>query len=100
MKQFAIVMISMLGLMLGGCGSGSGSNANNVNGTWTAALTNQDGSPALSFSTALTQNNSTVLTGTNLTFTAETPCFSSGGSETGGFTLTGSTGGMTTGNFE
>jgi len=101
MRQFSIVMISVVGLMLGGCGSGSGSgNLNNVSGAWTATLTNTDGSTALSFNTALTQSNTTVITGTNLTFTSATPCFSSGGTETGGFTLTGSTGGMTTGNFE
>ena len=99
MRQFAIVTISMLALLLGGCGSG-GNNSTNVNGTWTAMLTNSDGTPALSFTTALSQSNSTVVTGTSLSFSTATPCFSSGGSETGGFTITGNTGGMTTGNFE
>jgi hypothetical protein len=100
MRQLAIAMISMLALILGACGSGTGGNSGNVNGSWTAALNNMDGTPALSFTTALSQSNSTVVTGTSLSFTTATPCFSSGGSATGGFTLTGNTGGMTTGNFE
>lgn len=101
MRHFSIVMISVLGLMLGACGGGSGNgNSSNVNGSWTASLMNADGTPAFSFTTALSQSNSTVISGTNLSFTTATPCFSSGGSATGGFTLTGTAGGMTTGNFE
>ncbi|MGA8150991.1 MAG: hypothetical protein WB952_08585 [Terriglobales bacterium] len=99
MKRCAIAMISLLALMLVACGGGSG-NSNNVNGNWTATLMDQEGTPALSFNTALSQSNSTLVTGTNLSFTTDTPYFSSGGTETGGFTITGDSGGVITGSFE
>jgi hypothetical protein len=97
MRQFAIVLISSLVLMLGACGSGS---SNNINGNWSATLTNPDGTTVFSFTTSLSQSNSTTLSGSNLTFSTATPCFSAISSETGGFTLTGNTSGVTTGNFE
>jgi len=99
MRQLTIALLLVLGLTLSACG-GSGNNSNNVNGNWTAMLTNTDGTPAFSFTTSLSQSNGTVVTGTNLTFTTSSPCFASGSTETGGFTLTGNTGGVTTGNFE
>jgi hypothetical protein len=97
MKQFAIALAFSLAVILGACGSG---NSNNINGNWSATLTNPEGTPAFSFTTSLHQSNNTTVTGTNLTFSTATPCFTSISSETGGFTLTGNTSGMVTGNFE
>jgi len=97
MKRVGVVVLSLIFLGLVACGGGS---SNNINGNWSATLTNEDGSPAFSFTTTLNQNNGTTITGTNLTFSTATPCFSSVHSETGGFTLSGNTDGAVTGGFE
>ncbi len=97
MKRIAIVVISLLPLILVACGGGS---SNNVNGNWSATLTNPNAGPAFSFTTTLNQSNGTTITGSNLVFSTATPCFSSVASETGGFTLTGNTTGAVTGGFE
>ena len=44
-KSLGLAILIMLGLLTVGCGN-SNSNSGNVNGTWTAKLTNPDGSPA------------------------------------------------------
>jgi hypothetical protein len=97
MRRVSLAFLFSLLLGLVACGSGS---SDTINGNWSASLTNPDGSPAFSFSTTLNQNNGTTITGTNLTFSTTTPCFSSVHSETGGFTLTGNTSGSVTGAFE
>jgi len=97
MQRIGIILLSSLLIGLIACGSGS---SNHINGNWSATLTNPDGSPAFSFTTTLNQSNGTTITGTNLTFSTANPCFSSVHSETGGFTLTGNTGGNVTGAFE
>jgi hypothetical protein len=97
MRQFAIALLCSVSLISGGCGSGG---SNNINGNWSATLTNPNGTPAFSFTTSLHQSNNTTVTGTNLTFSTATPCFTSTSSETGGFTLTGNTSGATAGGFE
>lgn len=81
MKQFGIAMILVLGLVLAACGGGNSSSPATVTGNWTATLTNTDGTPAFAFTTLLTQSGGSVMvTGTNLTFTTSTACFTSGGS--------------------
>lgn len=97
MKWFSFCMILFSTMLLVACGGG---NNNNVNGNWTASLTNPDGSAAFNFTISLNQNNGTNVSGTNLTFTTQSPCFTSVSQETGGFTLTGNSNGVTTGNFE
>src|ERR1700690_2676169 len=88
MKQFGIAIVVALGLLLSACGGGSPSTAGTVTGSWTATLTNADTTPAFAFTTSLTQGNTTtVVTGTNLTFTNSTQCFTSGGTQTGSFVL-------------
>jgi hypothetical protein len=96
MHQVRLAFLTSLLLGIAACGGSS----NTINGNWTASLNSPDGSPAFSFTTTLNQNNGTTVTGTNLRFTTASPCFSSVGSETGGFTLTGNTSGMVTGAFE
>ncbi|HET9406751.1 MAG TPA: hypothetical protein VFO39_05900 [Candidatus Sulfotelmatobacter sp.] len=95
----AIVVGTLLGLalVLSGCGS---SNHNNINGNWTAALTNPDGSPAFSFTTSLTASGSSGINVTNLTFTTQNPCFSGTVNATGGFTVSGTFSGVTGGGFQ
>jgi hypothetical protein len=100
MKQLGIAMLLVLGLMLGACGGGSSSNSNNINGNWTAALSDATGAPAFAFTTSLIQNSGTVVSVTNLSFTTATPCFASGGSGTGLFILSGNFNGNVTGTFQ
>jgi hypothetical protein len=103
MKRFGIAAVLALGLVLVACGGGSGSSSSssNVTGNWSAALTNADGTPAFAFTTSLTQGSGTVaVTGTNLTFMTSTACFTSGGSQTGSFVLSGNMNGNITGAFD
>jgi hypothetical protein len=101
MKQFGIAIVVAVGLILVACGGGSSSSSNTLTGNWTATLTNNDGTPAFAFTTSLTQSNgTTTVTGTNLNFTTSTPCFTSGGSQTGSFVLSGNFNGNITGAFQ
>jgi hypothetical protein len=100
MKQFGIAIVLALGLILVACGGGNSSSSNTMAGNWTATLTNTDGTPAFAFTTSLTQGNVTVVTGTNLSFTTSTACFTSGGSQTGSFVLSGNVNGNITGAFQ
>jgi len=88
MKQCGIAMVLALGVMLTGCGGGTANSAATVTGNWTATLTNADTTPAFTFTTSLMQGSSTLVTGGSLSFTS-TPCFTSGGTETGSFVLSG-----------
>lgn len=97
MKKFGILIILSVALALPGCGGSNGSNS--VNGNWTATLNSTDGSTALSFTVSLAQNG-TALSVTNLSFTTSSSCFALGTTATGAFTVTGTTGGVTTGNFQ
>jgi hypothetical protein len=101
MKKLGIAMVLALGFTLAACGGGSSTNSGNVTGNWTAMLTNTDGTPALSFTTSLTQGSGTAtVTGTNLSFNPSTPCFTSGGTQTGSFLLSGNVNGSPTGVFQ
>ena len=97
MRSLGIFCIIAVGLVLAGCGSSSNSD-NAVNGNWTASLTSADGTPVFGFTTTLNSSGNTV-TGSNLSFTTATPCFGSDATETGGFTVSGNTNGVTTGGF-
>jgi len=99
MKHLGLAALTILASLLIACG-GSSSNNTNVNGNWTASLTNVDGTPAFDFTISLSQSSGTDVSGTNLTFSTSNACFVSGSTATGGFTLTGNSGGVVTGNFE
>jgi len=60
-------------LTIAGCGS-SGMGTANINGTWTATLTNANGSPAYQFSVTLAQGSDNNLTITDLAFRAPGAC--------------------------
>lgn len=96
MKQFGIAIVLALVVGMAACG-GSSTGAGTVTGNWTATLT---GTQDLSFTTSLMQNNGTAVTGTNLVFTTTTPCFTSGGTQTGSFVLNGNFNGGITGAFQ
>jgi hypothetical protein len=96
MKHFGIAIVLAVGLVLAACG-GSSSASDTVTGNWTATLT---GTQDLTFTTSFTQNNGSTVTGTNLSFTTSTPCFTSGGSQTGSFVLSGNFNGNITGGFQ
>jgi hypothetical protein len=99
MKQIAVALVLALGLMLGACGGG-GATSGNVNGNWTATLTNPDGTPAFGFTTSLSQNsNGSTVNVTQLSFSTATPCFNSQTSDTGSFILGGNFNGSVTGAF-
>jgi len=97
MKQVGMIVVLALGGLLAACGGGSSSSAATVTGNWTATLT---GTENLTLSTSLMQNSGTVVTGTNLSFTTTTPCFTSGGTQTGSFVLSGNFNGNITGAFQ
>jgi hypothetical protein len=98
MRAIAIVSIILSGLLLSSCGGGN-SNPGTINGNWTAALTNSDGSPAFNFTTTFTQTSGTGVSVTNFNFTTTSPCFVSGATETGTFALSGDFSGNVTGQF-
>jgi hypothetical protein len=97
-KPFGLMILLLLGLLTTGCGS-SNSNSNNINGTWTANLTNPNGSPAFAFTTDFTQQSGDSVTVTNLKFNTSSPCFSGPTTQTGSFGLAGNFNGNVTGTF-
>ena len=106
-KQIAAIVLLAtvllaLGLTMSACGSGNNSpGSGNINGTWTATLTDTGGSPVYTFSTSFTQGSGSTLNITNFTFTSTGPCFASyQTSETGSFGLMGNFNGNVTGTFE
>jgi hypothetical protein len=99
MKLYAVVLILISGLLLASCGGGNNSNSGSINGSWTAALTNTDGTPAFNFTTNFTQTSGAGVSVTNFNFTTTSPCFVSGETETGTFTLSGDFNGNVTGSF-
>src|ERR1700733_2354556 len=100
MKNLAVVLILVAGLTMAGCGSNNSSSSTNVNGNWTAMLTDASGNPAFSFGTSLAVNGDGTLAVSNLTFTTQSGCFVSGQTATGSFGLSGNFNGTTMGSFQ
>lgn len=97
MKQFAIALLFLVGLTLTGCGSNS--NSSNINGNWNATLMSTGTTPVLTFGTSLVVNGNGALNITNFSFTTNSPCFVSGETESGSFTLSGNFNGQVKGSF-
>jgi hypothetical protein len=98
MKQLGIAMFLAVELVLGACGGGNSSNSNNINGNWTSTLSSSSNpAPVFTFTASFTQMSGTGVSVTNFNFTTATPCFASGGTETGGFALSGNFNGSVTG---
>src|SRR5450432_2115958 len=85
-KTIALATLLALGLTLSGCGNSRG----NIDGSWTATLTNPDSSPAFAFNTMFSGSGGGGFTIASFTFTSNSPCFVSGQTtETGSVSLTG-----------
>jgi len=88
----------LFGLFLAGCGA-SNTKATTINGNWTATLMNTGGTQAFAFTTSLVESGSGTVNVTNFSFSTNSPCFVSGETETGTFTLSGDFGGNVNGKF-
>lgn len=98
MKRFAVVFVMFICMALIGCGSSS-SNASNINGTWNATLASGGNTTVFSFGTSLQVNSDGSLSVSNFQFTTNSPCFVSGETESGSFTLSGNFNGNVNGKF-
>jgi hypothetical protein len=99
MKTLSIALFVGLGLLLVGCGNDRATSGN-INGNWTASLTDTGGSQTLAFTTALVAAGSSgVLTVNNFRFTTQSACFVSGETESGTFALSGDFNGNVSGQF-
>lgn len=98
MKSIVLALLLGLGLTLAGCGSDKQSG--NINGNWTASLTDTGGTQMFAFSTSLQgTGNSGTLTVNNFHFSTNSACFVSGETESGTFALTGDFNGNVSGQF-
>jgi hypothetical protein len=100
MRHFTITALMALALVLSACGtSNNAANNGSINGNWTATLLDTNNKQAFAFTTGLTDSGANGLIIANFSFTTTSPCFASGESESGGFTLGGNFNGVTTGTF-
>jgi len=92
------MVLTLAGLLMSGCGSSS--NSGNINGNWSATLTNADGTPSYAFTTTFTESGNGAVTVTNFNFTSNDHCFSGvATTETGSFGLSGNLNGNVAGTF-
>ncbi len=98
MKSIGVACLLVVGMVLSACGGGS--SGGNINGNWTATLTNTDGTTAFAFTTTIMQGMGNNLTITNFAFTTSGSCFESQPvTETGSFGFTGNFNGKVSGTF-
>ncbi len=95
MKRLAIVL--GLGLLLAACSTGNNAQ---INGTWTAVLSQTNGAQAFDFTSNLTSVSNNGLTVTNLSFNTQEVCFPGTSTATGAFVVSGNFNGMTAGGFQ
>ena len=93
MKKLAVAWLVALVLTLVGCGS-NGSKGN-INGTWTAVLSDT----SFNFGTSVVVNDDGTLSASQFSFSTNGPCFVSGETESGSFGFTGNFDGNVTGQF-
>ena len=84
--NLAVIAMLALGLTLFGC-STSGTKTSNVNGNWTASLTDTHGAQVLAFNTTITESSNSSLSVSNFSFSTNSACFVSGETESGTFAL-------------
>ena len=94
MKKLSLAWLVAVVLTLVGCGS-NGSKGN-INGTWTAVLSDTD----FSFGTSLVVNSDGTLSVNQFSFSTSGPCFVSGETESGSFVFAGDFDGKVTGQFD
>jgi hypothetical protein len=97
MKNSLYALLLAALAFLAGCGNTSDNNQSNinVNGNWSASLADSGGTQIFTFTTTLTQTSGGAVSGESLTFTTNSACFVDGGTETGAFTLSGDSNGVT-----
>jgi hypothetical protein len=94
-RSVGLAVLLGAAFLMAGCGSGS--NSGNINGNWTATLTDPSGGAEFAFTTSLTQGSGTSVNVVNFNFTTSGTCFASTTTETGSFTLAGDFNGNVTG---
>ena len=94
MKKLVMAWLVAMVLTLVGCGTNDHKQGN-INGTWTAILTDTN----FSFGTSLVVNSDGTLSVSQFSFSTSGPCFVSGETETGSFALSGDFNGNVTGQF-
>jgi len=99
MKTFVVAMLLVAALALTGCGSYN-DPPGNINGNWTASLTDTGNNPVFGFSTSLVVNADGSLVVTNFQFKSNSPCFVSGETEAGSFIFSGDFNGNVEGTFQ
>jgi hypothetical protein len=98
MRKLVVALLLGLGLVLVGCGTDK--NSGNINGNWTATLTDGSGGQEFAFTTALVATGSGgTLTVNGFHFSTNSPCFVSGETESGTFALSGNFSGSVSGQF-
>ena len=98
MGKLAAALLLGSGLILMGCGSTK--NSANINGNWTASLTDNSGTQEFAFTTALVATGSSgTLTVNSFRFSTNSACFVSGDTESGTFALSGDFNGNVSGQF-
>lgn len=99
MKHIGTLFVLGIASLLAGCGSNS--HDSSINGNWTAALMSSNNSnPVFNFSLTMSETSGGNLNITNLNFTSSSPCFAGGATATGGFTLSGTFTGVTSGGLQ
>jgi hypothetical protein len=94
MKKLSVAWLLAMVLTLVGCGSNDHPQGN-INGTWTAVLTDT----SFNFVTSVMVNSDGTLSVSQFSFSTAGPCFVSGETESGSFALTGDFNGHVTGQF-
>jgi hypothetical protein len=95
MKKLAVAWLVAAVLTLVGCG-GNDHRHGDINGTWTAVLSNS----AFSFGTSVVVNSDGTLSISQFSFSTNGPCFVSGETESGSFIFSGDFNGNVTGQFD
>jgi hypothetical protein len=94
MKKLAVAGLVAVVLTLVGCGWHDHGHGN-INGSWTAILSDSD----FSFGTSVVVNGDGTLSINQFSFSTNGPCFVSGETESGSFAFTGDFDGKVTGTF-
>jgi hypothetical protein len=99
MKRLGLVILADFVIMLAGCGGGN--NSGNINGNWTATLTDTSQNQIFAFTVNFSQvSGSDSLNISSLNFTTADSCFdTSNATASGTFTFTGNFNGNLTGTF-
>jgi len=99
MTKFITMALLSMGLILAGCGSGSHATGN-IDGTWSATLSNSTLANDFIFMTHLTVNADDSLGTTSFSLTLDsTPCDFTTTTESGSFTISGNFNGQVSGKF-